>query len=312
MRCKCRGYVYLLVGILFGTMVSSLLQIFAMLPIDSRELQLSIARQGGGNLENGLSKKDSLQREMPIIQEDHRSRRSAVDEDNPDEQEQKTDEEISNDIKELPVPVTYGDRNLQRRNMQNLHTDNEAPIIKLTDELATRKSLLIAVITSVQQLMSQTIAIHGTWAKEEKNVVYFVGDVKNMPHLPHGMEVKQLEGIDDKQATLEMKEMAVFKYIVNHYSEEVDWYLVITDDTYVKPKDLRQKLEILNPSLNVYMGNRQDSSLLCNPSTGVLYSRGLLSRLDQYLPQCLGEGLSIGNCIVQRGIYCTRAQEVSI
>ena len=225
------------------------------------------------------------------------------------------DEEDEEIIKEeMSKKHVYMEQNWQGRNMQDLHDISEGVIDKLSDELSTRQSLLIAVITSVQQLMSQTMAIHGTWAKEEQHVLYFVGDVQHMPHLPHGMVVIQLEGVADKQAPWEVKEMAVFKYLIAHYSEQVDWYLVVGDDTYVKSSALKQKLEEFNPNVNVYMGNRKtekDLSMQCNPSTGIVYSRALMSRLEQYLPQCLGEGQNIGNCIIQRGIRCTRAQEVS-
>ena len=90
---------------------------------------------------------------------------------------------------------------------RNVRETNERgfPLNKLTDELPTRQTVLILVITSVTQLMSQTLAIQGTWVPEATQVIFFVGEVQTMPHLPHGMHVIQLEGIDDKQAGWEVK-----------------------------------------------------------------------------------------------------------
>lgn len=214
---------------------------------------------------------------------------------------------------EMQRKQIYMERNnWQGRNIQDLHDATQDPVLKLSDEIATHKPLLIAVITSIQQLMSQTIAIHGTWGKNEKDIIYFVGDVRNMPHLPHGMNIVQLEGVDDKLATWEMKEMAVFKYLVAHYSESIDWFIITGDDVYVKVDALRKKLNNFKPSVNVYMGDKRKSGNdeSCEPAPGVVYSTGLMSRVEPYLPQCLGEELTLGSCIVQRGIKCTRAKEV--
>ena len=38
-----------------------------------------------------------------------------------------------------------------------------------------------------------------------------------MPHLPHGMHVIQLEGIDNKQAGWEVKEFKVMQYITKSW-----------------------------------------------------------------------------------------------
>lgn len=208
---------------------------------------------------------------------------------------------------------SYLETNWQGRSMQDIHAA-KAPIHKLSDELAVRKSLLIAIITSVQQLMSQTIAIHGTWANEATKVIYFTGEVETMPHLPHGMDLRQLEGIDDKQANYEIKEFAVIKYLLRNYGEEVDWFLIVGDDVYVNPKTMEKKLIEFNASFQVYMGHTMEGEnhLKCDAGPGVVYSRGLLNRLEAYLPQCQGESISFGDCIIKRGISCTQAKEVTL
>ncbi len=323
MRCKSfRIYLVLVCGIVFGLLLSSCLQVFTIIPaitVEDRSLHSARAIQDDNEAFIDLQQRtDQNDIDLRTNKFDEPIGKHVPD-DYPIEENLDLidmEETINNQIikEEMDKKHVYMEQNWQGRNMQDLHGESEGVIDKLSDELSTRQSLLVAVITSVQQLMSQTMAIHGTWAKEEPNVLYFVGDVQHMPHLPHGMTVIQLEGVADKQALWEVKEMAVFKYLIAHYSEQVDWYLIIGDDSYVKSYALRQKLEEFNPNVNVYMGNRmanKEVSMQCNPSTGIVYSRGLVSRLEQYLPQCLGEGHSIGSCIIQRGIHCTRAQEVS-
>ena len=100
----------------------------------------------------------------------------------------------------------------------------------------------MAVVTSVAQLMSQTLAVQGTWAQEAGHVIYFTGEVKSLPHLPHGMEVVQLEGLDDRQAGWEVKELSVINYVSTHYLDTTDWVLIVGDETYVSPRGLEAEL----------------------------------------------------------------------
>ena len=182
----------------------------------------------------------------------------------------------------------------------------------LYEELTPRKTLLIAVITSVQRLMSHTIAVHRTWGDTVQNLIYFMGEAYTMPHLPSNMSVVQLEGIDDQQASWEIKEYAVITYLISHYSDStVDWFLLIGDNAFVSTDSLKMKLEEFSANIQVYMGRSMDGEnrALCNPKTGIVYSRGLLKLLESYLILCAGEELSIGQCINARGIYCTQAKE---
>ena len=139
---------------------------------------------------------------------------------------------------------------------RNVRETNERvfPLNKLTDELPTRQTVLISVITSVTQLMSQTLAIQGTWAPEATQVIFFVGEVQTMPHLPHGMHTIQLEGINDKQAGWEVKEFKVIQYLIEHYLDHMDWFLVVGDEAYVVPSHLETQLNHLDASMSAYLG----------------------------------------------------------
>ena len=49
------------------------------------------------------------------------------------------------------------------------------------------------------------------------------------------MHVIQLEGIDDRQAGWEVKEFKVMQYLIEHYLDRVDWFLVVGDEAYIVP-----------------------------------------------------------------------------
>ena len=198
--------------------------------------------------------------------------------------------------------------------------DNGPPPDKLAEELSKRRTLFICVITSLTQLMTQTLAIQGTWAPQASKVVYFVGEVDVMPHLPHGMEVVELEGVDDGMGTWELKEIATIKYLIDHYLEDVDWFMVVSDEAYVVTETLERRLNELNAAVPVYLGQAAESSengksALCERHPGVLYSRTLLEALRPYLPMCWpggqGEEDSLAGCLGVMRVRCTRAKEVS-
>ena len=222
----------------------------------------------------------------------------------------------------------YMNNGWQGRNVRESMNGN--PVIKLSDELATRRPLLIAVITSVSQLMSQTLAIQGTWAQETSHIIYFTGEVQTLPHLPHGMVVVQLEGLDDKQAGWELKELSVINYISTHYLDNTDWFLIVGDETYVSPVALESELNKYDATMSVYLGrpleppteeqeeeDEKESGVdkLCNSVTGVVYSRGFLEQLKPYLPVCWpgngGEMRSLSGCISLMGLKCTSAKQVT-
>ena len=203
---------------------------------------------------------------------------------------------------------------------RNVRETNEqgSPPNKLTDELPMRQTVLISVITSVTQLMSQTLAIQGTWAPEATQVIFFVGEVQTMPHLPHGMHVIQLEGIDDKQAGWELKEFKVMQYLIEHYLDRVDWFLVVGDEAYIVPGHLEMQLNTLDASMSAYFGlpgeTMEDGrSLGCVQNPGIVYSRGLLEKLKRYLPMCSpgqGQGDALKGCLRAMEVKCTQAAEV--
>lgn len=213
--------------------------------------------------------------------------------------------------------LEYRSENWQGRNVRE--SKDGLPPNKLSDELPSRQTYVIAVITTVTQLMSQTLAIHGTWGPEAKQVIYFVGEVHPMPHLPHGMNVIQLEEVDDRGSAWEIKEFTVVKYLIDNYLDTVDWFVVVGDETYVVTDSLDKRLNMLDSSVSVFMGRAGEvaengKSLLCSRNPGIVYSRGLFERLKPYLPLCWpgqGEMNSLSGCISVMGVKCTQAKEVS-
>ena len=240
----------------------------------------------------------------------------------PSQQQQIASDALSDKMKRRE----YVKEGWQGRNVRETLEGN-----RLSDELATRRTLLVAVITSINKLMSQTLAVQGTWAQEAGNVIYFTGEVKNVPHLPHGMVVVQLEGLDDKQAGWELKELSVINYISTNYIESTDWVLIVGDETYVSPRGLETELNKYDAAMSVYLGRPQEgdggeeeggekeggaADKLCDSASGVVYSRGFLEQLKPYLPVCWpgtgGDVKGLSGCISVMGLKCTAAEQVGL
>ena len=363
-RPKFKVYTLVIVGILFGFSLSSVLQ----------SLDLGYLRSARGNKLQKIvdyshiqpSKKaefSNLDEYEPQIDlgEDHYEMRFEHEQ---SKLEQKMFDSAQEDAvverveslpaaPELPKDVKlkqfeYRNDNWQGRNVRE--TIDGLPPNKLADELHPRQAYVVAVITTVPQLMSQTLAIHGTWGPEAIHVMYFVGEVNPMPHLPHGMNVIQLEGIDDSTGSWELKEFTVIKYLIDNYLDIVDWFVVVGDETYIATDNLEKRLNRLvstqmlphtpppihaslphnlhthththrlDSSVSVYLGRAGEVSdngktLLCRRDPGVVYSKGLFERLKPYLPLCWpgqGDMSSISGCISVMGVKCTQAKEVRL
>ncbi len=193
---------------------------------------------------------------------------------------------------------------------------------RLLQELPSRQSMLVGVITSVSKLMTQTLAIQGTWGPRAPEVIFFVGEVSSIPHLPPKMKIVQLEGVEDGERGRELKEAHAIKHMADQYLDTVDWFLVVGDETYLRPAALEKKLSSIDARYQIYMG-RPGAGMdqqgvgkgsLCHREPGVVYSRAMMESLRQYLPTCWpgGQegGATIHDCIISMQVRCTQAHEV--
>ena len=351
-RRSLRVYTVLLFGIAFGFAMATLLQSLSYSDfvlsngrsrgaidypsrlqtgkvsfsnLDARASEVDEQIDIGGYYDyERLVLRDELEREERGKEEEgERNKRDLEKEDNP--------QMVSNSLLDSKMKQReYVNDAWQGRNVRE--SVNGKSLTRLSEELAPRTTLVIGVITSVPQLMSQTLAIQGTWAQESSHVIYFIGEVQTLPHLPHGMVVVQLEGLDDKQAGWDLKELAVINYVSTHYLDSTDWFLIVGDETYVSPTSLEAELNKYDASMSVYLGhpletqegqegnddNRDNKTQdkLCNAVSGVVYSRGLLEKLKPYLPVCWpgngAEKKSLSGCISLMGLKCTASKQVRL
>ena len=349
MRCvsKCffgrsfKVYSLLFLGIVVGFALSTFIQLVVIARVQlDRPLQVFSQRD---------TRPLRVHIQDQVLQEDHGARLGFSDYDFPGRElgkhkseadfnqevvaggNRKPNNPSSSNSLAVPNPVNrlgkeYGSRRLQGRSAQNTGGGEATPPAKLSDEYASRQTLLVGVITKVGNLMTQTLAIQGTWGSRATQVIYFVGEVDRLPHLPSQVEVVQLQGVDEEQTQWELKEFLTIKYLVDNCLDQADWFMLIDDQTYVAVWSLEEKLNQLDSRFSIYMGlegdqygegeEGQKGGSLCQRDPGVVYSWGLLDDLRHVLPSYWpgsegDNGELLHNCLRSLEVQCTSAMEVS-
>lgn len=208
----------------------------------------------------------------------------------------------------------------------------------LSHEFHMRKQLFVAVVTSGNHLESAS-TVYDTWGVEANQVVFFVGKDCNAsnPHL-RGLPLVRLPNIPDLPMNSVAKSFSVIKYINDNYLNDFQWFLLVSDNVYVRTTRLGSLLKQLDPAEEIYLGRaargKEDDlkklSLLpheryCLGSSGVVLSHGLLQAVSPKLEFCLnallsgqgGQGTSnhadveLGRCISRHvGVQCSQATQV--
>ena len=222
---------------------------------------------------------------------------------------------------------------------KELNTSKES-IQYLNHEFHMRKQLLVAVVTSGSHLQSAS-TLYDTWGAEATQIIFFVGKDCNAsdPHL-RGLPLVRIPNIPDLPVNSVGKSFSVIKYISDNYLNDFQWFLLVSDNVYVRTSRLGSLLRQLDPSEEIYLGraargkedDAQKLSLLpheryCLGSSGVVLSYGLLQAVSPKLEFCVnavqsekgGQGTSshadveLGRCISRHvGVQCSRAAQVCL
>ena len=216
--------------------------------------------------------------------------------------------------------------------------ESKESIQYLSHEFHMRKQLLVAVVTSGSHLESAS-TVYDTWGAEATQVVFFVGKDCNASNLHlRGLPLVRLPNIPDLPVNSVAKSFSVIKYINDNYLNDFQWFLLVSDNVYVRTSRLGSLLKQLDPAEEIYLGRaargKEDDlkklSLLpheryCLGSSGVVLSHGLLQAVSPKLEFCLSAALStqggqgtsshvdveLGRCISRHvGVQCSLATQV--
>ena len=201
----------------------------------------------------------------------------------------------------------------------------------LSQELATRKLLLVGVVTAQKFLETRATAVYNTWGKQMGDIIFFSEQPNSTQHID--FPVVTLEGVDDNIYPPQLKVFKMLQYMYK-YIDQFDFFMRIDDDAYVKKQQLYDLLLATNPAQDIYMGSPgfgkpedrkrlqlEEHEHYCMGGPGMIFSKALFRKLGPEVDDCLenvvfsdyDEDVEVGRCISHKiHVQCTWSYQVRI
>ena len=228
------------------------------------------------------------------------------------------------------------DKTTSRASSSQFKTGNRP--LHVTSELQTsKKSLFIAIRTQTSNLVTRATAINTTWLRHlppNCDATFLVPSDATENAKKHHLPIHNLPPLQtNSKHAPHMSLLSTFIYMAQKVANDYDWFLVVSDNAYVRTRRLSDWLHRLNPIGDVYLGQPglgapehrttlqlRPGEVFCMTGPGIVVSRSILKRIESVAHLCLKdpapsqhEAVEIGRCISRRiGIQCTWAYEVSI
>lgn len=200
-----------------------------------------------------------------------------------------------------------------------------------------RKTILGAVLTTVDRLDYAASTVNATWGPTLARYKIFVKSDSNIPaRLNDNFPIVKL-GLKEDASDLE-EMFSLLKNLYAHHLEAYDWFLLVSDKTYVAGSELEWMLLHLDPQKLVYMGravNTKDFRLrmlaneyYCKSGPGIVLSNAALRAIVPHLDLCMAlvrgyskkryvfpshPDLELGRCFSRKlGVHCSTSMKVFI
>ncbi|XP_062616412.1 chondroitin sulfate glucuronyltransferase-like [Saccostrea cucullata] len=151
-------------------------------------------------------------------------------------------------------------------------------------ELGIREKLFVAVLTSQDTVNSFALAVNKTTAHYVTKQMYF--STSKSGNIPAGMPVVSFTDKNKHYLPLH-----VLKYISEHYSHSYDYYMFITDRTYIRAEKIVELVSHISVSEDIFMGaadfHGEDGSAMCSLEGGIIISQSVLQKVLGNLDWCL-------------------------
>jgi hypothetical protein len=141
-------------------------------------------------------------------------------------------------VKSIPTNVTV-DKNAARPKVTRPRY--------ISTELGMKEKLFVSVLTSAHTVDKHGVAMDKTLSKYVSKVIFFSSEKPNI--VPNGLP---LVAFGDRHQ--EMLPVHILRYIKEHYAEAYDFYLFISDRTYLRTEKYFDLVEHISVKDDVYMG----------------------------------------------------------
>jgi len=136
----------------------------------------------------------------------------------------------------------------------------------ISTELGIKEKLFVAVLTNANSVDKLGVAVDKTVTGHVTKTIFFTSEKPKV--IPTGMPMVAFE---DKQH--EMLPINVLRYIKQHFAESYDFYLFMTDRTYLRADKFLKMVEHVSVKEDVYAGVPGKDRTYCPLEGGVLLSQ---------------------------------------
>lgn len=183
-----------------------------------------------------------------------------------------------------------------------------------SSELGIREKLFIGLMTTQENIDTLTTAFNRTTAHLVEKIKYFINAADNVKS---NFKLKNIVGFTDTREHL--KPFHVLKYLADNYLDEFDFFLLVSDTSYVNVNRLLEQLNHISISFDVYMGSPvrmddagrdQDADRImdhdrnyCDLSSGIILSSSVIRKIRSNLDWCVRNAatnfhsVNIGRCV---------------
>lgn len=150
-------------------------------------------------------------------------------------------------------------------------------------ELGIREKLFIGVFTNQHNIESLATAFNKTVAHLINRIKFFISAKDNVKT---SLKLRNLVAFTDSRQNY--FPFHVLKYIADNYIEEYDFFYLIDDTAYLNAKKLKETLDHISISFDIYMGSKTNSDdKHCELSGGIILSNSVIKKIKSKLDACV-------------------------
>ncbi|KAL3832167.1 hypothetical protein ACJMK2_023831 [Sinanodonta woodiana] len=168
----------------------------------------------------------------------------------------------------------------------------------ISTELGIREKVFAAILSSADTLNTFGIAINRTLVGHVTKAIFFTSTMPSP--IPQGMNIVSF--LDKHNEYLPVHTL---KYISEHYSDTYDFYMFVSDRTYLRGQRIYEMVEHISINEEVYMGAPSPDGKFCDLEGGVIFSQPVISKVLKNLDWCLknthpdNPSTTLGMCVNQ-------------
>jgi hypothetical protein len=136
-------------------------------------------------------------------------------------------------------------------------------------ELGIREKLFVGVITSKDSINTLGVALNKTVSNYVTKLIYFMDD--KGPAVPSGMTIVNFADNHPHLVPVHM-----LKYVTEHFLDTFDYYMFVTDKTYIRAERMFDLVSHISVSQHVHMGSVKSTEAgktFCHLDGGIVISQ---------------------------------------